>query len=496
MACHSCEVRCASPCDTTPLSLPIRDVQVDPQIDDSFMRGIPATVGTPAHDIVLLPWAIRRGGLYDETGSNSFQKASGIADAGGATSEVSFQGSEAGIKKLVSTSLAGTDTINLQGSSAVKDFPIGIPRLKWDAGYTLLHPLGLGSNSTYLNALRNAGQISSRVWSIFWGRMWIKDSIDGSLVIGGYDEEKVTGRNYTAPLIYDDYTGSPGCWTGMKVTVSDIKVNFRDGSDKSIFPSNTALPCCIVPQRQLLLEAPDSYVSRFEQVTGFNHTETSYGLHWSARLFDADKVFDGDMTFHLDSGLQVRPQVRELLINGVGPQPATLGRYFLTSAYLMVNHDAGTFTLWQANPSKKEKLVRVFDEETAHKCGDDASGVVQPSATTTSAEEQWATPSQRPQESSSPSAAVIGGAVTGAVVGVVLVVLGVLFLWRRRRNADSSNQVIHVEARTNDDKSGYPFYYTPQEMPGTRPLPQEMQGQSHFVYEMDGNMPYPGYGGR
>lgn len=234
---------------------------------------------------------IRRGNLYNESQSDTFEKAADIQAAGGAPEEAAHEGAETGIKKLVSTSLAGTDTFRPEGSSPLNDFPLGIPRLKWDAGYTHLHSLGLGSNSTYLNALRAAGKISSRVWSLFWGRLWITDSIDGSLVLGGYDEDKVIGKNYTAPLVYDDYTGTPGCWTGMKVILSDIRVNFRDGSDKSIFPSNTALPCCIVPQRQLLLEAPGAYVSKFQEVTGFNSTGSSYGLHWSAMLFDADKAY-------------------------------------------------------------------------------------------------------------------------------------------------------------------------------------------------------------
>lgn len=154
----------------------------------------------------------------------------------------------------------------------------------------MLHAMGLGSNSTYLNGLRSAGKIGSRVWSIFWGRMWIDDALDGSLVLGGYDEEKVIGKNYTAPLDYDDFSGPGGCWTGMKVYLSDIKVNFRDGSDESIFPTNTALPVCLVPQRQMLLEAPNGFVDKFESVTGINNTGTSYGLHWSSRLFKADKV--------------------------------------------------------------------------------------------------------------------------------------------------------------------------------------------------------------
>jgi hypothetical protein len=100
--------------------------------------------------------------------------------------------------------------------------------------------------------------------------------------------------------------------------------------------------------------------------------------------------FDGDITFALGNGLQVRvpnnqflvPFVdidrngsrtidrskRELLMNGISDQPATLGRYFFTAAYLMVNHDAQTFTMWQANPSAKATLVPVLGE-TPGACG-------------------------------------------------------------------------------------------------------------------------------
>lgn len=44
-------------CDTEPLALPIEDVRVLPDVEDSYMRGIPAKIGSPAQDIVLLPWA-------------------------------------------------------------------------------------------------------------------------------------------------------------------------------------------------------------------------------------------------------------------------------------------------------------------------------------------------------------------------------------------------------------------------------------------------------
>ncbi|KAF7535510.1 hypothetical protein G7Z17_g13195 [Cylindrodendrum hubeiense] len=508
-------VRAASICDAEPLVLTIQDVQVLPDVRDSYMKGIAAQIGELNNTLVYddqaycdktIIWndqicEVRRGNLFQEDESSTFDKANDIIAAGGAGDEVGFEGSETGIEKLVSTSLGGTDTLKLNGSVTLDGFPIGIPRMKWDAGYTMLHPLGLGSNSTYLNTLRAAGRIGSRVWSLFWGRMWVENTINGSLVLGGYDEEKVIGANYTALLDYDDFTGTQGCWTGMKVILSDIKVNFRDGSDESIFPSNAALPCCLVPHRQLLLEAPLDYVDKFDEVTGINHTDISYGLHWSARLFD------GDITFYLDSGLEIRVpnnqyivpfvdihrngsrifknNIRELLMNGVESQPATLGRYFFTSAYLMVNHDANTFTLWQGNPSKKSSLVRVFDEETAEKCSD-ATAVVQPSATQTTKEEESTestAETDKAELSSSPSGAVIGGVVAASIVGVCLIGLGVFYYIRRRRPVEGLPTPVLPEHKPPA------YYFQPlQEMPGSVPGPSEMQGESHFVYEMDSNM--------
>ncbi|KAH7171161.1 aspartic peptidase domain-containing protein [Dactylonectria macrodidyma] len=488
---HLIPVRAASICDAEPLVLTIQDVQVLPDVRDSYMKGIAAQIGSPSQDIVLLPWA---GNLFQEDKSNTFDKANDIIAAGGVGDEVGFEGSETGIKKLVSTSLGGTDTLTLNGSVTLDGLPIGIPRMKWDAGYTMLHPLGLGSNSTYLNTLRAAGKIGSRVWSLFWGRMWVENSINGSLVLGGYDEEKSLAR----------ITPRHSTMTTLRVILSDIKLNFRDGSDESIFPSNAALPCCLVPHQQLLLEAPLDYVDKFDEVTGINHTDISYGLHWSARLFDTDDVFDGDITFYLDSGLEIRVpnnqyivpfvdiprngsrvfknNVRELLMNGVASQPATLGRYFFTSAYLMVNHDTNTFTLWQGNPSKKSSIVRVFDEETTEKCSG-ATAVVQPSATQTTEEEESTAETDKAEPYSSPSGAVIGGAVAASIVGVCLIGLGVFYYIRRRRPVEALLTLVQPEHKPPA------YHFQPlQEMPGSVPGPSEMQGESNFVYELDGNM--------
>lgn len=225
---------------------------------------------------------VRRGQLFDESESTSWDTAASMVAAGGASQELTgVTGEETGISSLISTSVDGSDTLAIASTNLTRH-PIGIPRLNWDHGYTTLHALGLGQNSTYLNSLVQAGQIASRVWSIFWGRMWVDDWLNGSIVLGGYDSELVSGDNYTQAL---DYSNATGCWTGMKVTITDIVLNFRDGQDTSILPVNTALPVCIVPQRQLLIEAPESYLDTFQEVTETSSFNLSYGLHWSAAQF-------------------------------------------------------------------------------------------------------------------------------------------------------------------------------------------------------------------
>ena len=226
---------------------------------------------------------IRRGKPYLEASSESFIQALDIIAAGGAQQESYVPGAEAGVEKLIGSSLGGSDSFALESSPLISKLPIGIPRQAWDIGYTTLHALGLGANSTYLNALRDAGRISARAWSIFWGRMWTTDNpLDGAIVFGGYDQRKVIGQNHTQALDY----GSTGCWTGMRVNIANIFVNYRTGGDQSIFPANTALPVCIVPQRQLLIEVPGDIYGNFETVTNTKNIGVSFGLHWSAHLFD------------------------------------------------------------------------------------------------------------------------------------------------------------------------------------------------------------------
>jgi hypothetical protein len=82
--------------------------------------------------------------------------------------------------------------------------------------------MGLGTNSTLLNALISAKAIASRTWgySQGWTGAEAENQVDGSLVLGGYDAAKTKGNNVTVP-----FSNDPHCVSNLVVTISDIKMN-------------------------------------------------------------------------------------------------------------------------------------------------------------------------------------------------------------------------------------------------------------------------------
>lgn len=279
----------------------------------------------------------------------------------------------------------------------------------------------------------------------------------------------------------------------MKVTVNNLFVNFRNGSDFSIMPRNSAVQCCIVPQRQLLWEAPSGIVDAFETATQMKNIGLSFGLHWSARLYNSS-FFDGELSFLLSNGLQVRvpnsqfltPFVdvarngsrvvdrskRELLMNGLADQPATLGRYFFTSAYLMVDHDAKTFTMWQANPSVKSNLVAVSSKSgcggstgggTAGTGGMGGTGGGTNGRTGTAVNSSSTGTGSSSKETTSNIGAIAGGVAGG--VSVLAIIAAVLLIRRRRNRA---NPHLSTEGASDSPEVYYkPQYLPPQEVHGT-----------------------------
>lgn len=231
------------------------------------------------------------------------------------------------------------------------------------------------------------------------------------------------------------------------------------------------------------------------------------------------------MTFFLDSGLEIRvpndqfmtPFVdinregrrvvdnskREFLMNPLSNQPATLGRYFLTAAYLMVNHDSNSFTLWQANPTTSTDLVPVHDEEAAKECRGDVPGLVQPSASATASPS--ASPTNDAQNdhdqtkedrgATSISPAVIGGAAGGGAAALVLAgVVAFIIIHRRRKKRATTAGTIASKSNAPPPQYDYKYklpydhtlQWSAQEVAGSEPGSHEVAGSEGQQYvELD-----------
>lgn len=181
-----------------------------------------------------------------------------------------------------------TDNLTLSSNVTLRSFPLGIALSDWGSqGYYPQMALGLGLNSSILNTLYTTGKIASRSWSMFWGRTGgTKDTqLDGNFLLGGYDRAKTTGQNYTRSLTH----GNNSCTTKMLVTITDISINFPNGTDASLFGASqsAAMTACIVPDYPILMTLPaDPYFYNFETLTKSTITDRTFGLYYYGLTYD------------------------------------------------------------------------------------------------------------------------------------------------------------------------------------------------------------------
>lgn len=221
-----------------------------------------------------------RGGAYDPTTSSSVQDedVSSLFASDSASEHPDLQ--------------QQSDTVVLGSNFTLKNFPVGIAQGDWGAqGYYPQAGIGLGSESTLLSALVDSGTIASRTWSWYWGidGPGASEQLEGSLVLGGYDKAKVSGTGYTSPIS----TGSDRCPTGLLMTLSDVRVNFVDGTQKSIFPddSQSLVTACVDPSYPTLTTMLSSpYWSNFQKFTDASISGRSLGLEWYNMRYNADQT--------------------------------------------------------------------------------------------------------------------------------------------------------------------------------------------------------------
>lgn len=179
-----------------------------------------------------------RGGAFDESSSSTLMSNVGFS---------AFSRLDPQMTLNDGTVLTNTDAFTINTSFAIEQYPFGVPRE--DAGD--FSTLGMGKDSSLLAMLRNAGDIASHSYSLYWGQTGttVDHQLDGILVIGGLDMAKAVGQNYTTSL----NRGSP-CASGMLVSVSDMTLEFPNGTSASIMGVEVGqtVNYCISPDYPLI----------------------------------------------------------------------------------------------------------------------------------------------------------------------------------------------------------------------------------------------------
>ncbi|KAK8088144.1 hypothetical protein PG997_003105, partial [Apiospora hydei] len=524
-------------CTPYPITVPIGNVSLP---NKQIARGVEIQVGDPPQPFAFMPqWPLNNTFLYGPNGqcpSNEYHsvmscttKRGGAYDAFASSTRKQVDPATYPIDSApypqmsyVSESLRFNDNVSLG------NFPVGVALNDWGAqGYHPTVAFGLGTNSTLLKTLKRSSKILSNTWGLFWGRNGgtTSSQLNGSIVFGGYDRAKVSGQKYVQAM-----SKNAGCSSRLVATISDMILNFPNGTNASIFPSSqsTALAACIVPDYPTLLTLPlDPYVNTFQRMTGMNNDlERSLGLNFFSikytRASSANNVnsYGGDLTIQLQSGLSVRvpndqlvvPDViivrptGALVVNGSAPDLVInsiqdvnandlpqLGRQFLTAAYLMVNMDADQFTLWSANPTSDQDLVAVdtSNQEVTEYCGTGQSSL----NNSGDGPESGSDPSSTATGSSASSRTrLIAGAVAGSIGGVLLIVSTTVYILGRRKRINKERRV----SGRNPIQPAMPPYYgeappysSPPQKSWQQQYKAELPGDEAIYEEQRRNQTFP-----
>ncbi|KAK2000739.1 hypothetical protein LX36DRAFT_571600 [Colletotrichum falcatum] len=459
-------------CSPYPVTIRLGNVSLS---NGQTARGIELAVGEPEQKFAFIPQCGHNSTLLYGTngvctlrGSDGWSKNGCTSFRGGSydnlaskTAETTSQDAFPEDYGWPDTKQIG-DTMKLNDNVTLNALAMGIALSDWDTqGYNAMMGLGLGLNSTILRVLKDSGKIASRTWSLFWGRGFgMSSQLDGHLILGGYDRAKVSGKRYTQSLT----PGKAQCESQAVVTVTDLTMNFDNGTDASLFTSRSnAISACINPTLSVMMRMPlDPFFGTFLDYTNNNirNMDRSLGYHyWNMRYPPNQKPYEGALTITLSSGLKVRverdnlvlphveldQQTGEMLVNETGKDllidsmqdvnrndMAQLGWQFLSAAYLQVNYETSEFSLWVANPTRDVDIVTLdsSDNDVTDFCtsrSDNGNGTI--SGGGSSGGDGSSTGSTSPGLS---PGAISGISVGGAATVALIIGAAVLFYKRRK----------------------------------------------------------------
>ncbi|KAH5069443.1 hypothetical protein HBH96_012130 [Parastagonospora nodorum] len=141
----------------------------------------------------------------------------------------------------------------------------------------------------------------------------------------------------------------------------------------------------------------------------------------------------------------------------------------MSSAYVMVNQEAGKFSVWQANTGSKNSEIVAVDRQNnmisefcANSTGGSSSAPSLPTSSTASSPQN---------EGSELSGSAIGGIVAGALGGFAI--LGIIgFFWYRRRRSGSAAAEVAQEPELQRVDAKVTTYSMVQAAPQELPVDQ------------------------
>lgn len=382
---------------------------------------------------------------------------------------------------LAGAGLYGYDTLDLgwtgDGAPSLKNQSIvGVVTPNFTLGLLALsaRPVNFTNYNnpipSLLQNLRNSSSpIPSLSWSYTAGAFNRAPKIFGSLVLGGYDSARFKPNNLTFPF---------GADVSSDLQVQILSITTNDGGRNLLSSTIVSYISTLIPDIWL----PQSACDEFMRIFGLNYSNTTGSYLISEDSHKANLASNPVVTFSIGptaSGpsttiempywnfyLAIKPQpsgtptdsgaFRFPLMRATSESQYILGRAFLQSAYLTKDYERKSFKLSQAlYPSgfEAEKIVSILPPG-------------QPNDLT-------------PQNPDSPKSGLGTGVIAGIAVGAVIilaVVVGVVYLFRRRKQKKEKGQELEdteVTASARHEMDGNQSNYELQDGSG---LKHEMMG--------------------
>lgn len=293
----------------------------------------------------------------------------------------------------------------------------------------------------------------------------------------------------------------------MIVDLTGLSLQSVGAGTQNIMEASEKMQACVVPTLSSVLTLPVQYWDKMAEMMGverspFNNGSSGELFYRVTSVKPESATFNGNLSIRINDAITVTIPNKQLIFdepyiasnglikrnpdwknipivryNDLDQNMPRLGGMFLSSAYLMVNHDKNEFTISQVQEKPAaQKLMSI----------DTANGCVAAVESGSSASPETPGSSSRPRDSSGLSVGAIAGIVVGIVV-VIGIIAGTAVLIRRRRKVGAASKSTELEAAHMRMPIAEKHGYSTTEMPAVMP-PGEFEGDARdYAIELDGS---------